>query len=330
MSYKRREIVFLVGNGADMLDLAGPMDVFTHTNLLADTSLYSLKIVSTAARITMMGGLTIVPDSDLEAFCPSAEMDTTVIVIGLPPNKGSHENTTLAAWLLRHSFSRIASVCVGAFVLARAGFLDHRRATTHWAFLERLQARYPRIDVAEDAIYIRDENVWTSAGVSAGIDLALALVEHDLGHKVALAVAQHLVLFLRRPGGQSQFSAALQLSGAQQPELKELVEWIPGHLAEDLSVPALAARVHMSRRNFTRRFARELGEPPGTWVEKVRLNAARHCLEATEMSLEEVARHCGFERAANLRRVFLRRLGVSGSEYRQRFAARKLRESKLH
>lgn len=328
MSVGAREVIFLVGDGVDALDLAGPMDAFTHANLVGGAQHYATRVVGAAAGLTLLGGLRVTPDDTLETGRPTPELHTTVIAIGHPPDRGApvdgrpSDNARLAAWLRQHPVDRVASVCVGAFALAEAGVLDGRRATTHWLFTDTLRRCYPAVEVVPDAIYVRDDPVWTSAGVSAGIDLALALVEQDLGHQLALAVAQRLVLFLRRPGGQSQFSGALSLTDTTLPALRDLVAWIPGHLAEDLSVPALAARVGMSRRTFTRRFTRELGESPGHWVESARLNAARHLLESTTLGLQEVADACGFEQAGNLRRVFLRRLGVSGLDYRRRFGAR--------
>ena len=189
---------------------------------------------------------------------------------------------------------RVGSVCTGAFLLAAAGVLDARRATTHWAFCDRLAREYPRVAVDPDPIFVRDGDVYTSAGVTAGIDLALALVEEDLGRETALAVARNLVVFVRRPGGQSQFSAPLELQAADREPLRELQAWVAGRLAEDLSVEALARRVHMSPRNLSRVLRREVGSTPARFVERVRVEGARRRLEETSAGLEQIARECGF------------------------------------
>ena len=315
-----QKVVFVVGENADPLDLTGPLDVFTHANMIVGSSCYETTIIGSCSPLRTLGGMRIVPDSTMtqsHTFGP----DATLMVVGPAPGEGDDLIRAMAAWIRDHHTTRMASVCIGAFVLAEAGLLDGRTATTHWAFAAQLAREYPNIDVSADAIFVRDANIWTAAGVSAGIDLALALVEEDLGHQIALAVAQRLVLFLRRPGGQSQFSAALRAGAVADDALSKLVAWVPANLSEDLSVPSLASRAGMSRRNFTRRFTAVIGDSPGSWVESVRLDAARRLVETTSLSLEEVARRCGFGLAANMRRVFLRRVGTTASEYRTRFAA---------
>jgi transcriptional regulator GlxA family with amidase domain len=216
---------------------------------------------------------------------------------------------------------RVASVCTGAFLLAEAGLLDRRRATTHWSACDQLARRYPAVQVERDPIYVRDGELLTSAGITAGMDLALAMVEDDLGHEIALKTARWLVLFMQRPGGQAQFSATLTAQRAQRPPLRELQAWIVEHLDEDLSVSALAARAHMSPRHFARAFAKEVGVTPAAYVETVRVERARAQLERGAESLAAVARTCGFASAETLRRAFHRRLGVPPSDYRERFAA---------
>ena len=237
---------------------------------------------------------------------------------------GRGEDEALISWLrlaARRS-RRVGSVCTGAFLLARAGLLDGRRATTHWTACSALRRTYPTVEVESDPIFVRDGNVYTSAGVSAGIDLALALVEEDLGSSAALAVARELVLFIRRPGGQAQFSAGLAGQSAQRPSLRALQDWIADHLDADLSVAALAERSFMSQRNFARVFAGEVGMTPAAYVESLRLERARTLLESTDAQLEEVAARCGFGTVETLRRTFGRRLDVSPSDYRSRFTAR--------
>ena len=215
---------------------------------------------------------------------------------------------------------RVCSVCTGAFLLAEAGLLAGRRATTHWSACAALARRHPDVLVEPDPIFVRDGNVATSAGVTAGMDLALALVEEDLGADVAREVARWLVLFLKRPGGQSQFSAPLDGPAATRPSLRELQEWIPAHLADDLSVTALAARAHMSPRNFARAFGRELGVTPAAYVERLRVERARTLLQSGDAPIKLVAAECGFASLETLRRAFARHVGTSPGEYRTRFA----------
>jgi transcriptional regulator GlxA family with amidase domain len=210
-------------------------------------------------------------------------------------------------------------VCTGAFLLAEAGLLDCRRATTHWAACRELAARFPGVTVESDPIYVRDGDVYTSAGVTAGIDLALAFVEDDLGPRAALEVARWLVLFVKRPGGQSQFSAQLAGQLAAREPLRDLQEWIPGHLDRDLSVTALAERAFMSPRNFARAFRREVGMTPAAYVESLRVERARLLLQSGDASVAEVARRCGFGTEETMRRAFHRRLRVGPAEYRERF-----------
>jgi transcriptional regulator GlxA family with amidase domain len=210
-------------------------------------------------------------------------------------------------------------VCTGAFLLAKAGLLDGRRATTHWASCAELARRYPDTRVEPDPIFVRDGNVFTSAGVTAGMDLTLALVEDDLGREVALEAARWLVVFLKRPGGQAQFSAQLAAQTADRAPLRELQAWIPDHLDEDLSVAALARRACMSDRNFARAFRRETGMTPAAYVEAARVERARIALESGDLAVEEVARQAGFGTVETMRRAFRRRVGVSPINYRARF-----------
>jgi transcriptional regulator GlxA family with amidase domain len=216
---------------------------------------------------------------------------------------------------------RVTSVCSGAFLLAEAGLLDGRHATTHWASCARLQEDYPAVTVEPDPIFVRDGNVTTSAGVTAGMDLALALVEEDLGRRVALEVARWLVLFVKRPGGQAQFSAGLAAQAADREPLRELQDWIADHLREDLTVRALAERSHMSERNFARAFRREIGMTPATYVEALRVERARAALQDSGAPMAGVAYDAGFGTVETMRRAFHRRLGVGPAAYRGRFRA---------
>ncbi|APR75988.1 Transcriptional regulator, AraC family protein [Minicystis rosea] len=213
-------------------------------------------------------------------------------------------------------------MCTGAFLLAASGLLDGRRATTHWAYCDALAQHFPRVAVERGSIYVRDDAVWTTAGVVAGIDLALALVAEDLGPDLATQVARWLVVFIRRAGGQPQVSAQLAAQAAERPELRDVLAWIDEHIDEDLSLPALARRLAMSVRNFARVFREETGTTPARYVEQVRLEAARRLLESSKKSVEQVAEATGFPRPEALRRAFSRQIGVSPSEYRARVAGR--------
>jgi transcriptional regulator GlxA family with amidase domain len=240
----------------------------------------------------------------------------------VPGGQGSRQpDPELVAWLRDHApqAERLVSVCTGAFLLAEAGLLAGRRVTTHWAYCGTLAARYPDLNVDPDPIFVRDGHVATSAGVTAGIDLALALVEHDLGREAALDIARHLVVFLRRPGNQAQFSAQLAGQMASREPLRDVQRWIAEHPAADLSVEALASQASLSPRQFARAFAAEVGMPPGRYVDQVRLEAARRRLEDTADGVEQTARSCGYGTPEAMRRAFVRALGVSPGEYRRRF-----------
>ena len=227
----------------------------------------------------------------------------------------------LVGWVERAArrSRRVASVCTGAFVLAAAGVLDGRRATTHWRSCDELASEYPGVTVDPDPIFVRDGNVWTSAGVTAGMDLALALVDDDLGRDVALMTARQLVLFVQRPGGQSQFDAQLGNQLAARDPLRDLQQWISEHPEADHTVERLAARVAMSPRHFARVFRDEIGSTPAAYVERVRVETARRLLETTALAAPDVARAAGFGTTETLRHAFARRVGVSPLEYRDRF-----------
>jgi transcriptional regulator GlxA family with amidase domain len=251
------------------------------------------------------------------------EIDT-LMVVGGDGVTAAVEDERLVAFVRRAArrSRRVTSVCTGAFLLARAGLLDGHEATTHWSACSDLARLHPEVRVQSDPIFVRSGDIYTSAGVTAGIDLALALVEEDHGPKVARDVARWLVLYLRRPGGQSQFSAALEGQRAERQPLRELQAWMVDHLDEDLSVPALAVRAYMSPRNFARAFKREVGMTPAAYVEALRVERARALLETAGESVEQVAQRCGFGTVETMRRVFRRRLGVSPGDYRERFNRR--------
>lgn len=306
------------------MDVVGPWDVFATANKLVQdqTLAYDMELVTTRRSGTFVGdsGLTLAAMRHYGAV--KGEIDTLMIPGGSGPM--SARDAAVLHWVRATAkrSSRMVSVCTGAFLLAQAGLLDGRRATTHWMYAAELARRHPQVTVDPDRIYIRDGNVYTSAGVTAGMDLALALVEEDFGSAVALEVARRLVLFLRRPGGQAQFSTLLSSQASQNRPLRELQIWIAQNLHQDLSVERLAYRVAMSPRNFARAFARNTGTTPARFVERLRLEAARRELETTDCGLESVAARTGFASAEVMRRSFQRRLGTSPNLYRQRFSSR--------
>ncbi len=321
-------MVMVAFPGAQVLDVTGPMEVFARTTRwLAEhdhrtTPAYATELVaSLAGAMAMSSGLRLVVDRTLHEVCGPID---TLLVAGGVGTAEAMKDVALLRWLRRVAprVRRMGSVCTGAFLLAEAGLLDGRRATTHWRSCDLLAQRYPRLRVDPEPIFVRDGQFYTSAGVTAGMDLALALVEEDYGHQVALQVARELVLFLRRPGGQSQFSVQLAVQSADREPLRELQAWVADHVGHDLSVAALAERVAMSPRNFARVFTREVGVTPARFVESARVEAARHRLEESTAGVDAIAAECGFGTAESMRRAFLRRLGVPPTAYRYRFTAR--------
>ncbi len=312
-----RRVAIVVFPGVQSLDVTGPHEVFAQA--AGSPPAYTVEILaSEAGPIACSSGMQMLPDGTIGGV--RGGIDTLIVAggVGTPAAMGDRR---LVAWLRRMAprVRRLASVCSGTFLLAEAGLLDGRRATTHWQVCEQLARRYPRVTVERDPIFVRDGGVYTSAGVTAGMDLALALVEEDLGRTVALRVARQLVLFLRRPGGQSQFSAQLALQAADRQPLRELQAWIADHLADDLSVPSLAGQVAMSERNFSRVFARGSGCTPARFVERARVEGARRRLEESSEGVETIAAACGYASAEVMRRAFVRLLGVPPLAYRGRF-----------
>jgi transcriptional regulator GlxA family with amidase domain len=315
-----RRIVLVAFDRFQALDLVGPAEVFSMASRLGSDP-YSTEVVTVDDNeISSSSGLRITPDRSLSSCRGPID---TLVVVGGEGVPDALRDSTLVRWIARAAprCRRVASVCNGAFLLARAGLLEGRRATTHWAACPALAGRHPEIEVEPDAIFVKDGDVYTSAGVTAGMDLSLALVEEDLGRRAALEVARWLVLFLKRPGGQSQFSAQLSAQIAEREPLRELQAWIADNLDADLSVPALASRACMSPRNFARAFSREVGVTPAAYVEAARVEAARMALDGTQEPIDSVARRCGFGTVETMRRAFHRRLGVGPSGYRDRFRA---------
>jgi transcriptional regulator GlxA family with amidase domain len=312
--------------GANALDVIGPLEVFSVAARLAphdagEVPAYTIEVVATKpGALETQSGIGLVASGALGAV--HGEIDTLLVTGGLGTPAALEDHVLLSGIRrLASRARRLGSVCTGSFVLAAAGLLDGRRATTHWMWCRTLASRFPRLRVEPDPIFVRDGNVYTSAGVTAGMDLALALVEEDLGRHIALQVARQMVLFLRRPGGQSQFSAQLAAQAADREPLRELQAWIVEHPGEDCSVPALAHRVAMSPRNFARVFLRETGVTPAHYVERVRVEAARRRLEESTDGVDAIAARCGFGTAETMRRAFLRHLRVAPSDYRVRFRA---------
>ena len=324
-----RRVAVLAFPEAQSLDLIGPLEVFSSATrlLLREAGRrepgYQIELFSSSGEgpVRLSCGVPLLAQGLPPRSAPPPD---TLIVAGGEGTPAALADRTLVAWLRATAprVRRLASVCTGAFLLAEAGLLDGRRATTHWSACAALARRYPRVRVDPDPIFVRDGAVYTSAGVTSGMDLALALVEEDHGRELALAVARWLVLFLKRPGGQSQFSAQLSTQLASRQPIQELQAWIIENVHRDLSVEALAARAGMSPRNFARVFRREVGATPALFVEIARVEAARRRLEEDGgRGVEAVAAECGFGSAETMRRAFLRRVRVSPSDYRTRFQA---------
>jgi len=303
-------VLIILFDGVQSLDVTGPLEV------LHGAGSYAIRTASLGgAPVRTSSGLTLIPDEDLAGSRPP---DLLIV----PGGKGARlRDPELVGWLRANAqkTARLASVCTGAFLLAEAGLLTGRRVTTHWAYCAALAAEYPDVTVDPDPIFVRDGTIITSAGVTAGIDLALALAEEDLGRDAALDIARHLVVFLRRPGSQAQFSANLQTQTACRQLLRDVQQWIAEHPEADLSVESLASRASLSPRHFARAFAAETGVPPGQYVDRVRVEAARRHLEDTAEGVEQISRTCGYGSPEAMRRAFIRSLGVSPAEYRRRF-----------
>ena len=316
-----RRIVVVAYPGIQSLDAVGPIEVFSTANREAGRTAYTTEVVATkGSTVRATNGLVLGVDHRLSGV--RGDIDTLMVSGGDGTAEAMGDRALIdGVRRLAGRSRRVASVCSGAFILAETGLLDGRRATTHWAWCDALAERYPSIAVDPDPIFVRDGNVYTSAGVTAGMDLALALVEDDLGRDVALAVARRLVLFLRRPGNQSQFSAQLAAQVAHRDTLRDTQQWIADHPDADLSVATMAGRAGMSERNFARCFKDEVGVTPGHYVECVRLEVARRLLEETDQNVARIATASGFGTAETMRRVFLRSLRTGPMEYRRRFRA---------
>jgi transcriptional regulator GlxA family with amidase domain len=317
-SRKRRRIIVVVVPPIDELDLVGPLQVFSAANRLAGKAVYQVEIVTNAKELRVQG------EGGLLSFAAQGrfrdvkgKFDSVLLVCGLGTRTA--RDPALFSWMRKITpvVRRLGSVCVGSFLFAEAGLLNGKRATTHWKFGPEMARRYPRVHVEFNPIWVRDGNIYTSAGISAGIDLALAWVEEDCGGRISHEIAREFVLFLRRPGGQTQLSASLSAQASEMKAIHELQVWIAENLSNDLSVQKLADRTAMSVRNFERVFTRELGKTPSHYVLQMRAEAARRQLERTDQGLKQIAGACGFRSTDSMRRAFLRSVGTTPHKYRR-------------
>ncbi len=336
-----KRIVILALPDSELMDVTGPYEVFAAAErarvseaertgeraqrTAAAKVAYVPQVASLRdARQPVMteGGLAIVPHTSLEQLASkrAPALDTLIVAGGRGTRAVANDpGVARLVRLVAERSRRVASVCTGSFVLAAAGLLDGRRATSHWAFCDTLAKRHPEVRVERDPIYVRDGKYWTSAGVTAGIDLSLAMVEEDLGRDLALLIARWLVVFVRRSGGQAQFSAQLAAQTAERLPLRDLQAYILEHPEASLDVPALARRAAMSVRHFSRSFRAETGVSPAVYVERVRVDTARRLLETSRDGIEQIAGRAGFGTPEALRRAFARRVGLCPREYRARF-----------
>lgn len=311
-------IIIATFDTAQILDVTGPLEVFSTASRFLPSVRYRTDVVTThGGPVTASCGLEFASSPIGEITGP---VDTVMVAGGADMDTATGDEELLHhIRRLAENARRVTSVCSGAFVLAAAGLLDGRRATTHWAECDRLGNHYAGITVDADAIYVRDGNVWTSAGVTAGIDLAMALVADDHGRKAAAVVARQLVVYLQRSGGQAQYSALLAGQAADTAPVRDLLSWLPDHLTNDLSVAALARQINLSERQFTRIFKSEVGVTAADHVEAVRLDSACRLLETTNRTIAQIAKTCGFGTPETMHRTFRRRLNTTPGDYRHHF-----------
>lgn len=316
-----QRVVIVTFDSAQILDVTGPLEVFSTATRLVLPAQYDVELVSVDGGLVWSTSGLEFTTSRLDGVVGPVD---TLMVAGGRDMDAACADTELLIQLRRLSTRsrRVASVCSGAFLLAAAGLLDGRRAVTHWAECQRLARTHPAVEVDPDAIYVQDGNVWTSAGVTAGIDLTLALVAEDHGRKAAAAVARQLVVYLRRSGGQSQFSALLAAQEADTQPIQDLLAWLPEHLTQDLSIPKLALLTNLSERHFSRLFKAEIGVGPGEHIEALRLETACRLMESTHLPVEQVSSACGFGAVETMNRAFRRRLGTTPLQHRHHFDQR--------
>ncbi|WP_321332139.1 DJ-1/PfpI family protein [uncultured Bacteroides sp.] len=321
-----RHIVIVAPSNSTLLDVAGPLDVFTKAienyNSINDNIdfVYKTHVVSTTANklVSMSSGISIMSDGFYKLIDYNID---TLIIAGLPKIQDYKMENDLLKWIKEQSkiVRRICSVCSGAFILAEADVLSGKNATTHWKYCGTLSNMYPAVKVDINPIFIKDGNVYTSAGVTAGMDLALALVEEDLGKSFAIEIAKDMVLFLKRPGNQSQYSTMLKYQNIDYKPIEKIKDWISDHLTEELTVERLAKESLMSPRNFARIFVRELKITPAKYIERLRIETACRFLEETQLNIEEIAAICGLKSSENMRRLFFKSLEINPSLYRSNF-----------
>jgi transcriptional regulator GlxA family with amidase domain len=309
-----RKIVITGPPPVQVLDVTGPLEVFSNA---PD---YEIEIANPGRERTLQTNRGVVLADATPITEVHGPIDTLVIVGGPGAESGSYD-ADFIAWIAKaaRQSRRVASICTGAFLLAEAGLLEGRQAVTHWSFCERLAREYAEVVVRPEPIYLRDGSIYTSAGITAGIDLSLALVEEDHGHEAALRIARFLVMFLVRPGGQAQYSHMLSHQAIALQPLRELQVWMLEHIHEEITVESLAERMSMSARHFTRVCLREMGMNPGQFVDRMRVEAAQQMIDSSACGLKEIAGACGFKSADAMRRSFVRILGVTAGEYASRF-----------
>jgi transcriptional regulator GlxA family with amidase domain len=319
-----RCVVVLAVPPVDEFDLVCPIQVFSAANRLAGKPVYSVQVTTRGKDLKVQGEgglLSFLAETHYRDL--NENFDSLLLVCGVATR--NVRDQALFAWLRRiaPNVRRLGAVCVGSFLLAEAGLLNGKRATSHWRFNKELAQRYPTVKVGSELVWVKDENIYTSAGISAGIDLALAWVEEDCGAAIAQEVARELVLFLRRSGAQKQLSVTLSAQASEMNAIHELQLWIMENLRRRLSVQILADRVAMSVRNFERVFTRELGKTPSQYILQARVEAARHSLERTDLGLKQIAAACGFGSADVMRRSFARLVGITPNQYRRSACATK-------
>jgi transcriptional regulator GlxA family with amidase domain len=306
--------------GFQLLDIAGPKDAFGEVKVLSrgESEYEMLTIGTTRGSVRSSSGLTVVPDRTIFDTCP--DFDTVIVPGGLGIFE-AFDDPALSEWLkAQHKKARrVAAICNGLFALGAAGLLDNKVVTTHWMDVPRLASTFPRAKIEPDHIFVKDGKVYTTAGVTAGIDLSLAMIEDDFGRTMALDVAKYLIVYLRRAGGQSQFSPLLESQAAPGSQTAVLQQYMLDHLDAGHTVASLAERVHMSERNLARTFTKECGVTPMTFLNNARIDAARRYLEGTDLSLRDIALRCGFDGTDGFRRTFFRRLQINPADYRDRF-----------
>jgi transcriptional regulator GlxA family with amidase domain len=309
-----RKVVIIGPPPVQVLDVTGPLEVFSNAPN------YEIQLANPGLERTLQTNRGVVLADATPLADVHGPIDTLVIAGGPGAECGSYD-PNFVNWIAKvaRQSRRVASICTGAFLLAEAGLLNGKQAVTHWSFCDRLAREYPKVVVRPEPIYLRDGSIYTSAGITAGIDLSLALVEEDHGHETALKIARFLIMFLVRPGGQAQYSHMLSHQAISSRPLRELQVWMLEHLREDLTIDPLAERIGMSARHFSRVCLRETGMNPGQFVDRMRVEAAQQIIDSSSRGLKEIAESCGFKSADAMRRTFLRVLGVTAAEYASRF-----------